>query len=94
MTQSEMIDKIAQHSGIRKLYVSTVVEYLLEYITDELAAGNKVKLAGFGTFEPKEQAAKTGRDLNTNESVSIPARVIPSFKPGNRLKEAVVRTKC
>lgn len=94
MTKDEMVTKIAQHSGIRQLYVSTVVDYLLEYIIDELAAGNKVKLAGFGTFEPKEQAARTGRNPRTNEPVPIPARVVPSFKPANRLKEAVIRTKC
>ena len=94
MTKDEMVKKIARHSGIRQLYVNTVVEYLLEYITDELAAGNKVKLAGFGTFEPKEQAARTGRNPHTNEPVPIPARVVPSFKPGNRLKEAVIRDRC
>lgn len=94
MTKDEIVTKISKHSGIRQLYVNTVIEYLLEYITDELVAGNKVKLAWFGTFEPKEQAARTGRNPRTNEPVPIPARVVPSFKPGNRLKEAVIRDKC
>lgn len=94
MTKDEMVNKIARHSGIRQVYVNAVVDYLLEYITDELIAGNKVRFAGFGTFEPKEQAARTGRNPRTNEPVPIPARVVPSFKPGNRLKEAVTRDKC
>lgn len=92
MTKEEMVAKISKHSGIRQLYVSTVIEYLTEYITDELAAGNKVQFMGFGTFEPKERAARMGRNPHANQPVPIPAKIVPSFKAGNKLKAAVEKT--
>ena len=70
------------------------VDTLLKDITDEMSNDNKVQFMGFGTFEPKVMAARVGRNPHTNQPVPIPERVVPSFKPGNRLKAAVIRTEC
>lgn len=92
--KEEIITRISIETGYSQRLVGNVVETLLKDIMQEMASGNKVQFAGFGTFEPKEMAERTGRNLNTNEPVTIPARIVPSFKPGNRMKEAVIREKC
>lgn len=93
VTKEEIITRVSSCTGYSQKIVGTVVETLLKNITLEMSDGNKVQFMGFGTFEPKEMAPRTGRNPHTNEIVPIPARVVPSFKPGNRLKEAVTRTK-
>ena len=92
--KEEIITRVSNETGYSQRLVGDVVETLLRDIVQEMAKGNKVQLSGFGTFEPKEMAERIGRNLNTNEPVTIPARIVPSFKPGNRMKDAVVREKC
>lgn len=94
VVKEEIVTTVANETGYSQKIVATVVDTLLNDITDEMANGNKVQFMGFGVFEPKEMAARTGRNPHTNEPVPIPARVVPSFKPGNRLKAAVIRTEC
>ena len=64
---------------------------MLDSITAALAAGDKVQLVGFGTFEVRERAARTGRNPQTGEDIAIAARSVPVFKPGKALKDAVQR---
>lgn len=94
MTQEEMVSRIAKQAKLKQSDVINVLSYLVQNITDELLAGNKVHLTGLGTFEAAERAAKIGRNFRTNEPVPIPARIVPSFKPGDQLKAAVTRGKC
>lgn len=94
MIKEEIVANVAYDTGYRQTVVADIVESLLKNITNELSAGNKVQFMGFGTFEPKEMAARVGRNPRKNEAVQIPARIVPSFKPGNRLKSAVTRVKC
>ena len=54
-----------------------------------VAAGDKVQLVGFGTFEPRERSAKTGKNPRTGESIEIPASKIPAFKAGKAFKDIV-----
>ena len=61
----------------------------LEVVEDALKAGDKVQLVGFGTFEVKERAARSGRNPKTKEPVQIPASKSPTFKPGKALKDAI-----
>ena len=60
-------------------------------ITAELAAGNRVQLAGFGTFETKPRAARTGRNPKTKETIEIAASTSVGFKPAKALKDAVAK---
>jgi DNA-binding protein HU-beta len=62
---------------------------ILDVIQDELAAGNKLTLTGFGTFSVSERKARTGRNPRTGEEIKIPACKVAQFKPGKVLKEAV-----
>lgn len=93
MIKEEMVIAVAQEVGCRQSVVSEVIDSLLRNITDELSKGNKVQFVGFGSFEPKQRAERVGRNPHTNEPVPIPSRIVPSFKPGARLKSAVARGK-
>lgn len=92
--KEEIVTRVANETGYSQKMVGDIVDTLIKDITDEMSNGNKVQFMGFGTFEPKEMAERMGRNPHTNQPVPIPARIVPSFKPGNRLKAAVTRTKC
>ena len=61
----------------------------MQAIIDAVAHSDSVTLSGFGTFEPRERKERTGRNPRTGEAVPIPARTVPSFRPGNSFKSAV-----
>lgn len=92
--KEDIIARVSSETGYSQKIVGSVIDMLLADITDEMSSGNKVQFMGFGTFEPKKMAERMGRNPHTNQPVPIPARVVPSFKPGNRLKAAVTRTEC
>lgn len=89
MNRNQLVSNIADKSGITKKDVESVVNGLIEEITDALENGEKVQFVGFGTFETRERASRSGRNPQTGESIQIPATVIPAFRPGNKLKETV-----
>ncbi len=65
------------------------VKAVFEVIEESLAQSEKVQLVGFGTFEVKERAERTGRNPQTKEAITIPAAKVPGFKAGKALKDAV-----
>lgn len=69
--------------------MKSALSALLESVTDALKSGEKVILPSFGTFGVKMRPARQGRNLFTGERIMIPARNVPSFKAGKRLKDAV-----
>ncbi|PGC84499.1 HU family DNA-binding protein, partial [Bacillus toyonensis] len=79
----------AQNAEISQKEATVVVQTVVESITNALAAGEKVQLIGFGTFEVRERAARTGRNPQTGEEMQIAASKVPAFKAGKELKEAV-----
>lgn len=89
MNKSEIIANIAEKSGLTKKDVETVVNCLLDEITGALASGDKVQFVGFGTFETRVRAQRTGRNPQTGEEIIIPETKVPAFKAGNKLKESV-----
>lgn len=89
MTQAEIISAVAEKAGTTIKDTKNVVISLLATITDELAAGNKVFLNGFGGFDVRERAARTGRNPKTGEAVEIAASRNVGFKAAKALKEAV-----
>lgn len=91
MTKEELISTIAEDTGYRRTEVSAIVNSMTQNITWALSQGQKVQLSGFGIFEPTHRAARMGRNPHTKEPVPIPARVMPTFKPGEKLKNAVVK---
>ena len=84
-----MIAAVAEKAGISKKDADAAVNTTLDTIVEMVAAGDKVQLVGFGTFEPRERSAKTGKNPRTGESIEIPASKIPAFKAGKAFKDIV-----
>ena len=87
--QKELIKKIADEQVISQKQASAIVDSAFDSIVAAVAAGDKVSIPGFGTFESKTRAARTGRNPRTKETVEIPASTVPSFKAGKAFKEKV-----
>ncbi len=89
MNKSELVASIATKSELSKKDAENALNALTASIEEALVKGDKVQLIGFGSFEVRERAARTGRNPQTGEEISIPATKVPAFKVGNSLKEAV-----
>lgn len=89
MNKTELITSVAQAAGVTKKDAERVVNAAFETITAQLAAGEKVQISSFGTFEVKERQARVGRNPQTKEAIEIPASKAPAFKPAKTLKDAV-----
>lgn len=89
MTKAELINAVAQKTGLSKKDSEKAVVAVIDSISETLATGEKVALVGFGTFEVKERAAREGINPRTKEKIEIPASKLPSFKAGKGLKEIV-----
>ncbi len=94
MNKQELIAAIAASTGLTKKDSGAALEAVTTSISASLAKGEPVRLLGFGTFDVKARAARTGKNPKTGESINIPASKVPSFKAGKEFKEAVaVKTK-
>lgn len=89
MNKTELVTNIAQKSGMTKKDVELVINGLLDEITGALSSGDKVQFVGFGTFETRKRASRSGRNPQTGAVINIPETTVPAFKAGNKLKEAV-----
>ena len=89
MNKNDLITAVAQRSGMTKKDAELAVTTTLELISNTLISGEKVQLAGFGSFEVKIREARVGRNPRTNEAMEIPASKAPVFKPSKTLKDAV-----
>ncbi len=89
MNKSELIDAIAASADIPKAAAARALDAMVDTVTDSLKKGESVSLVGFGTFQVKERAARTGRNPQTGEPIEISAAKVPSFKAGKALKDSV-----
>jgi DNA-binding protein HU-beta len=89
MNKTELINAVAEVSELSMKDAGKAVDALFETISNTLAKEEKIQLIGFGTFEVRERAARTGRNPQTGEEIQIQASKIPAFKPGKELKDAV-----
>ncbi len=89
MNKSQLIDQIAAGADISKAAAGRALDAFIDSITDTLKNGDKVSLVGFGTFEVRERAERTGRNPQTGKEIKIAAAKIPAFKAGKALKDAV-----
>ena len=87
MNKGELIKAMSDKAGFTNNDAATAYEAFVDVITEALKAGEKVQLAGFGSFEVKDVAAKTGINPKTQEKVEIPACKKPVMKFGNAYKE-------
>jgi DNA-binding protein HU-beta len=89
MNKTDLIDEIASRADLSKSQAQNALEATLDAIQEQVAQGNKVSITGFGNFERRERAARTGRNPQTGEEMQVPASKAPAFKPGKSFKDAV-----
>lgn len=89
MTKADLVDEIAQRTGLTKKDVAETVDELLDGVCRALIAGKHIEIRGFGTFKVKERKARMARNPRTGEQVPVPPRKVPVFKVSKELKEKV-----
>jgi DNA-binding protein HU-beta len=89
MNRSELVAAVADRAGLTPQQAQSALDATVEAIVTAVAGGAKVALPGFGTFEPRERGARTGRNPQTGATIEIPATRAPAFKPGAQFKERV-----
>lgn len=89
MNKTQLIEVVAKETGLKKKDAEAAVAAVFGAIENALADGEKVQLIGFGSFEVKERAARTGRNPFTGAALEIPASKYPAFSAGTPLKNKV-----
>ena len=89
VNKTELVANVAETAGLTKKDAEKAVNALFTTVQQALVEGDKIQIIGFGTFEVKERAARTGRNPRTGEDIQIPASKNPVFKAGKALKDAV-----
>lgn len=89
MNKADLINSVAERAEMTKKDAEKAVNAVFSAIEEALAQGEKVQLVGFGTFEVRERAARTGRNPQTGEEIQIAATKVPAFRAGKALKEAI-----
>ena len=93
MNKSQLVAKVAEKAGLTKKDAEKAVNGLFASVQEALVSGDKVQMIGFGPFEVKQRAARTGRNPQTGEEIKIAASKNPAFKAGKALKDAVNSSK-
>jgi len=88
MIRSELLAELAKENPeLRADEVERVVDVFFEEIAQRLASGGRVELRGFGAFSTREREARQGRNPRTGETVSVPGKRVPYFKPGKEMRQ-------
>lgn len=91
MNKTELVAAVAAKADISKKDAEKAVAAVIDAVVDTLKAGEKVQLVGFGTFEVRERAARTGINPQTKQTIKIAASKNPVFKAGKAFKDAVAK---
>ena len=86
MTKAELIDGLANATGLTKQASAGIVETIFESITVALVKGNKVELRGFGSFKVRQHRSRTGRNPKIGTAIYVPAKKVPLFKTSKQLR--------
>jgi integration host factor subunit alpha len=89
MTKADLVEKICMMTAFSKKESSEIVERVFEVVKTTLEAGENIKIAGFGNFEVKEKAARSGRNPQTGEIIEITPRRVLTFKASQVLKKLI-----
>ncbi|MEE9412537.1 MAG: integration host factor subunit beta [Methylococcales bacterium] len=90
MTKSELIDRLtSKQPHLAHKDVELVVKCLLEQMSESMENGNRIEIRGFGSFSLHYRPPKTARNPKTGETVDLPSKYVPHFKPGKELRERV-----
>jgi len=89
MNKAELVEKIANQTGLTRKTSREAVDGIISAITDSLGREEKVTLVGFGTFQVRERKARRGVNPQTKGTIQIPAKKVPKFVSGKSLREKV-----
>jgi DNA-binding protein HU-beta len=92
MTKQELVDIIATKAQTTKKIAADCLDAFMETLMESLKKGEFVRLIGFGTFKVRAKAARIGRNPQTGKPITIPAKIVPVFHPGTRMKKAAAKT--
>ncbi len=89
MNKEELVKEVSKKAKVSQKATADVIAAVLETIEKTVSKGKKVTLVGFGTFEARKRAARTGRNPQTGKEIKIPAKTVPAFSAGKKFKTVV-----
>ncbi len=89
MDKPQVVQQVAQATGLSRAQASKAVDAMLDTITDSLARGEQVRFIGFGSFQVRSRGQREGRNPRTGDKLQIPAQKVPAFSAGAKLNQAV-----
>jgi integration host factor subunit beta len=89
MTKADLVEEVARVSELTKKHSEVIVNTVFQAIIEALKADEKIELRGFGSFRIRHRRPRMGRNPKTGDRVSVPAKMIPYFKPGKDLKDLI-----
>ena len=89
MNKGELVEAVVGQTGAARGQVESILNATLDQIMTAVAGGDRVSLVGFGTYERRDRGARTGRNPQTGQAISIKASRVPAFKPGQGFKDMV-----
>lgn len=89
MTKADIVRTLAEEVGLTRREAAQTLAIVLDGVIDAIGEGEKVELRGFGSFRTRKRQARQGRNPRTGARVSVPAKVVPYFKPGKQLREVL-----
>lgn len=87
MNKEQLVQEVAKKAKVSQKEAGEVLNAVISVIETTVAKGDKVTLVGFGTFESRKRAARTGRNPQTGAEIKIPAKSVPAFSAGKKFKE-------
>jgi integration host factor subunit beta len=91
VTKKELIDRISEVTGTKRVLVKKIIQRFLDEIVDELGSGNRLEFRDFGVFESRVRAARKAQNPKTMEKVMVPSKRTVKFKVGRLMKERLIR---
>ena len=89
MNKEELVQEIAKKAKVTQKEASEILSVFIDVVEKTVSKGKKVTLVGFGTFEARKRAERTGRNPQTGKEIKIPAKTVPAFSAGKKFKELV-----
>jgi integration host factor subunit beta len=89
MTKADIVERISATTGLTKKDTAMVINRFFEVVTEALSQGNNIEIRGFGSFKVKTRRARKARNPRTGDTVDVPSRQVPTFKPSKELKDII-----
>lgn len=93
MKRSDLIAKLAEQKNLPMHVAEKIIHEIIGSMTDTLIAGNRIEIRGFGSFEIRDYAGRTGRNPKSGTPVTVKPKKLPFFKTGKELKERILNSK-